>query len=48
MDKIEESNTRVIVDETTIYEIDLACYRCLPEWQKQRYFNREERRKIEG
>ena len=48
MDKIEENNTRVIVDETTIYEIDIACYRCLSERQKQRYFNREERQKIEG
>lgn len=47
MDKNVRENTRVIVDDTTIYEIDLSCYHCLPESEKQKYFKTEERRKIE-
>lgn len=47
MDKNVRENTRVIVDDTTIYEIDLSCYHCLSESQKQKYFKSEERRKIE-
>ncbi len=48
MDKNVWEDTRVIVDDTTIYEIDLSCYHCLSEWEKQQYFKSEERRKIEG
>ncbi len=28
----------LVVDETTIYEIDMDCYRCLPEREREKYF----------
>lgn len=48
MDKKERENTRVVVDDTTIYEIDLSCYRCLSEEDRRRYFQTEEYKEKEG
>lgn len=31
----ERERTKVVVDETTIYEIDLDCYECLDEKKKK-------------
>lgn len=31
-------DTKVVVDDTTIYEIDLTCYHCLTEQERQIYF----------
>lgn len=31
-------DTKVVVDDTTIYEIDLNCYDCLSEQERQEYF----------
>lgn len=33
-------DTKVVVDDTTIYEIDLNCYHCLSEQERQAYFPR--------
>lgn len=42
-----DPDTRVVVDDTTIYEIDLTCYRCLSEREQGEYFDAEERRNLE-
>lgn len=31
-------DTKVVVDDTTIYEIDLNCYHCLSEQERRKYF----------
>lgn len=31
-------DTKVVVDDTTIYEIDLNCYDCLSEQERRTYF----------
>lgn len=31
-------DTKVVVDDTTIYEIDLNCYDCLSEQERRKYF----------
>lgn len=43
MEKEEQcdSNTRLVIDDTTIYEIDIECYQCLSEEDKEKYFGRE-------
>ena len=33
-----EEDTRIVVDDTTIYEVDLNCYHCLSEQERQKYF----------
>ncbi len=36
-----EGKSKLIVDDTTIYEVDLDCFHCLPEeerWRKSRIF----------
>ena len=33
-----QEDTKVVVDDTTIYEIDLNCYHCLSEQERQKYF----------
>ncbi|MCH5252853.1 MAG: hypothetical protein J1F22_07750 [Lachnospiraceae bacterium] len=33
-----DSSTRLVVDETTIYEVDMDCYRCLSEREREEYF----------
>lgn len=33
-------NTKVVVDDTTIYEVDLNCYHCLSEQERHKYFPR--------
>lgn len=32
-----DPDTRVVVDDTTIYEIDMVCYRCLSDKEKKLY-----------
>lgn len=43
MEKEEQcdSNTRLVIDDTTIYEIDIECYQCLSEEDKEKYFGGE-------
>lgn len=48
-----KEDTKVVVDDTTIYEVDLNCYQCLSEQEKQKFFpraswEREERRRNPG
>ena len=31
-------DTQIVVDDTTIYEIDSECYRCLSEDDRKKYF----------
>lgn len=31
-------DTKVVIDDTTIYEIDLNCYHCLSEQERRKYF----------
>lgn len=31
-------DTKVIIDDTTIYEVDLNCYHCLSEQERKKYF----------
>lgn len=31
-------DTKVIIDDTTIYEVDLNCYHCLSEQERRKYF----------
>lgn len=45
--KQEEKNTVVIVDDTTIYEVDLLCYECMSKEAKRKCFCKEELQKIE-
>ena len=33
-----EGKSKLIVDDTTIYEVDLDCFHCLPEEERWRYF----------
>ena len=33
-----KERTKVIVDDTTIYEVDLACYESLTPEEKRKYF----------
>lgn len=33
-----DEKTKVIVDDTTIYEVDLACYESLTPEEKKKYF----------
>ena len=33
-----KERTKVIVDDTTIYEVDLACYESLKKKKKRKYF----------
>lgn len=33
-----DKDAGLVVDETTIYEIDLECYECLTETEKKKYF----------
>ena len=33
-----KKRTKVIVDDTTIYEVDLACYESLTPEEKRKYF----------
>ena len=35
-----KENTKVVVDDTTIYEVDLNCFHCLSEQERQKYFPR--------
>ena len=35
-----EEDTRIVVDDKTIYEVDLNCYHCLSEQERQKYFPR--------
>lgn len=34
--------TRLVIDDTTIYEIDMECYQCLSEQDKEKYFGTED------
>ncbi len=43
----EENNTVVIVDDTTIYEVDLLCYECMSKEAKKKFFREDELQKIE-
>lgn len=36
------SKTRLVIDDTTIYEVDMECYQCLSERDKEKYFGTEE------
>lgn len=38
-----DSNTRLVIDDTTIYEIDMECYQCLSERDKEKYFGTEDK-----
>lgn len=38
--------TRVVVDATTIYEVDLECYRCLSDKERALYFDEIEQLKM--
>ncbi|MCH5264723.1 MAG: hypothetical protein J1F02_02410 [Lachnospiraceae bacterium] len=33
-----DSATRLVVEDTTIYEVDMECYQCLSEQEKEEYF----------
>ncbi len=33
-----KEDTRIVVDDTTIYEVDLNCYHCLSEQEKKKFF----------
>ena len=33
-----DPDTRIVTDDTTIYEIDPECYQCLSEAEKKKYF----------
>ena len=33
-----ETKSRLIVEDTTIYEVDLECFRCLSEEERWRYY----------
>ncbi len=33
-----KENTKVVVDDTTIYEVDMNCYHCLSEQERHKYF----------
>lgn len=37
-------DTKVIIDETTIYEVDLNCYHCLSEQDRRKYFSQASQR----
>lgn len=34
-----DTDTKVVVDETTIYEVDMECYSCLTDREKELYFD---------
>lgn len=38
-----DSDTRLVIDDTTIYEIDMNCYQCLSEREKEKYFGTEDK-----
>lgn len=33
----------LVIDDTSIYEIDMDCFRCLSEEEKEAYFDERER-----
>lgn len=33
-----KEDTKVIIDDTTIYEVDMNCYHCLSEQERRKYF----------
>ena len=39
--------TKLIVDDTTIYEIDIECFSCLSNEERSRYYDSELKRVIE-
>lgn len=39
--------TKLIVDDTTIYEIDMECFSCLSNEERSRYYDSELKRVIE-
>lgn len=49
MRQYEKNNpdTKVIVDDTTIYEVDMECYSCLTDREKELYFGMTEDKKEE-
>lgn len=34
-----DPGTKVVVDDTTIYEVDMECYRCLTDRERELYFD---------
>lgn len=42
-----EEKTRLIVDDTTIYEVDMDCYNCLPEEEREQYYGSMLRERLE-
>ncbi len=42
-----EGKSKLIVDDTTIYEVDLDCFHCLPEEERWRYFGETLQRELE-
>lgn len=34
-----DPGTKVVVDETTIYEVDMECYYCLTDRERELYFD---------
>ena len=33
-----EEKTKLIVDDTSIYEVDMECFSCLSEQERKRYY----------
>ena len=42
-----ERKSKLIVDETTIYEVDLECFQCLSEEDRQRYYGDDLTRRLQ-
>ena len=42
-----QGKTRLIVDDTTIYEVDMECYSCMPEEERKQYYGNTLRKKLE-
>lgn len=34
-----DPDTKVVVDDTTIYEVDMECYYCLTDRERELYFD---------
>lgn len=43
-----ERKSKLIVDDTTIYEVDLDCFYCLPEEERWRYYDETLQRELKG
>lgn len=44
---MQKERTRLIVDDTTIYEVDMDCYSCLTEEERERYYSNTLRKRLE-